>query len=189
MSNQNLYPFFDNYLWGTDLLPQFFFNLCGGTLGPAATTGLLYQPRMIGEGDCGEIGGIKISRGNGSTRRKPCPAPLCPSQIPHDWTRIWTRAAATELRRTILFQTNSIWILKSSDDRVSHSELLGFWTSSIIRYCRNYRRHNVSETGSFSVSETLRLLVSRVPDCARSKKIRYNSEQFNLVRVFLCQEI
>jgi hypothetical protein len=32
----------------------FFFNLCGGTLGTAATAGLLYQPRMIGEGDCGE---------------------------------------------------------------------------------------------------------------------------------------
>jgi hypothetical protein len=31
-----------------------FFYLCGGTLGTAATTGLLYQPRMIGEGDCGE---------------------------------------------------------------------------------------------------------------------------------------
>jgi hypothetical protein len=41
----------------------FFFKLCGGTLGTAATTGLLYQPRMIGHGDCGEIGGMKIGRG------------------------------------------------------------------------------------------------------------------------------
>jgi hypothetical protein len=24
--------------------------------------GLLYQPRMIGDGDCGEIGGMKIGR-------------------------------------------------------------------------------------------------------------------------------
>jgi hypothetical protein len=63
---------------------QFFFNLCGGTLGTAATTGLLYQPRMIGEDDCGEMGGIKISRGNRSTRRKPAPTPLCLPQIPHD---------------------------------------------------------------------------------------------------------
>jgi hypothetical protein len=63
---------------------NFFFNLCGGTLGTAAITGLLYQPRMIGDGDgdCGEIGGMKISRGNRSTRRKPAPAPLCPPQIP-----------------------------------------------------------------------------------------------------------
>jgi hypothetical protein len=62
----------------------FFFNLCGGTLGTAATTGLLHQPRMIGDGDCGEIGGMKIGGGNRSTRRIPAPAPLCLPQIPHD---------------------------------------------------------------------------------------------------------
>jgi hypothetical protein len=62
---------------------NFYFNLCGGTLGTAATTGILYQPRMIGDGDCGEIGGMKISRGNRSTRGKPAPAPLCPPQNPH----------------------------------------------------------------------------------------------------------
>jgi hypothetical protein len=62
----------------------FFFNFCGGTLGTAATTGLLYKPRRIGEGDCGEIGGMKIVRGNRTTRRKPAPAPLCPPQIPRD---------------------------------------------------------------------------------------------------------
>jgi hypothetical protein len=39
---------------------------------------------MIGDGDCEEIGGMKISRGNRSTLRKPTPAPLCPPQIPHD---------------------------------------------------------------------------------------------------------
>jgi hypothetical protein len=61
-----------------------FFNLCGGTLGTAATTGLMYQPQMIGEGDCGYIGEMKIGRGNRSTQRKPAPAPLCPPQIPHD---------------------------------------------------------------------------------------------------------
>jgi hypothetical protein len=43
---------------------DFFFNSRRGTLGTAATTGLVYQPRMIGEGDCGEIGGMKIGRGN-----------------------------------------------------------------------------------------------------------------------------
>jgi hypothetical protein len=53
-------------------------------LGTAATTGLLYQPQMIDDGDCGEIGGMKIGRGNRSIRRKPAPAPLCPPQIPHD---------------------------------------------------------------------------------------------------------
>jgi hypothetical protein len=48
-----------------------------GLFGTAATTDLLYQPQMIGDGDCGEIGGMKIGRGNRSTRKKTCPnAPL-----------------------------------------------------------------------------------------------------------------
>jgi hypothetical protein len=51
-----------------------------------ATTGLLYQPQMIDDGDCGAIGGMKICRGNRSTRRKPASVPLCPPQIPHDQT-------------------------------------------------------------------------------------------------------
>jgi hypothetical protein len=40
-------------------------------------------------GDCedGEFGGMKIGRGNRSTRRKPAAAPLCPPQIPLDQTR------------------------------------------------------------------------------------------------------
>jgi hypothetical protein len=68
-------------------------------LGTAATTGLLYQPQLIDDGDCGEIGGMKIGRGNRSTRRKPAPAPLCPPQIPHDQTRARTRAAAVGSQR------------------------------------------------------------------------------------------
>jgi hypothetical protein len=49
-------------------------------LGTVATSGLLYKPQMIDEGDCGAIGGMKIGRGNQSTRRKPAPAPLCPNR-------------------------------------------------------------------------------------------------------------
>jgi hypothetical protein len=33
----------------------------GWDFGTAATTGLLYQPQMIGDGDCGEIGGMKVT--------------------------------------------------------------------------------------------------------------------------------
>jgi hypothetical protein len=40
-------------------------------LGTAAATGVLYQPQMIDDGDCGAIGGMKIGRGNRSTWRKP----------------------------------------------------------------------------------------------------------------------
>jgi hypothetical protein len=67
--------------------------ICGvglSPLGTAATSGLLYKPQMIDEGDCGAISGMKISRGNRSTRRKPAPAPLCPPEIPHDQTRART---------------------------------------------------------------------------------------------------
>jgi hypothetical protein len=45
------------------LIPIFFFNFCGGTLGTAATTGLLYPPRLIGESDCGEIDEMMIGKG------------------------------------------------------------------------------------------------------------------------------
>jgi hypothetical protein len=33
-------------------------------LGTVATSGLLYKPQMIDEGDCGATGGMKIGRGN-----------------------------------------------------------------------------------------------------------------------------
>jgi hypothetical protein len=69
-------------------------------LGTAATTDLLYQPQMIDDGDdCGAIGGIKIGRGERSTRRNPVATPLCPPQIPHDLTRALTRAAAEGSQR------------------------------------------------------------------------------------------
>jgi hypothetical protein len=68
-------------------------------LGTAATSGLLYKPQMIDEGDCGAIGGMKIGRGNQSTWRKPAPAPLCPPQIPHDQTLARTRAVAVGSQR------------------------------------------------------------------------------------------
>jgi hypothetical protein len=78
-----------------------FFYYWGGTksLRTAATSGLLYKPQMIDEADCGAIGGMKIGRGNRSTRRKPAPAPLCPPQIPHDQTRARTRAATVGSQR------------------------------------------------------------------------------------------
>jgi hypothetical protein len=54
---------------------------------------------MIGEGDCAAIGGMKIGRGNRSTRIKPATAPLCPPQIPLDQTRDRTRAVAVVSQR------------------------------------------------------------------------------------------
>jgi hypothetical protein len=40
-----------------------------------------------GDYEDGEFGGIKIGRGNRSTRREPAPASLCPLQFPLDQTR------------------------------------------------------------------------------------------------------
>jgi hypothetical protein len=78
----------------------FFFSGVGlSPVGTAATSVLLYKPQMIDESDCGATGGMKIGRGNRSSRRKPAPAPLCPPQIPHDQTRALTRAAAVGSQR------------------------------------------------------------------------------------------
>jgi hypothetical protein len=38
---------------------------------------------------CGAIGGMRVGRGNRSTRTKPAPVPLCTPQIPYDLT--WAR--------------------------------------------------------------------------------------------------
>jgi hypothetical protein len=66
-------------------------------LGTVAATGLLYQPQVIDDGDYEAIGGMKIRRGNQSTRSKPVPAPFCPSQIPHNltWDRAWSAAVGS----------------------------------------------------------------------------------------------
>jgi hypothetical protein len=69
-------------------------------LGPLGTSATEW-PLVLAPGDYdnGEIGGIKIGRGNRSTRRKPAPAPLCPPQIPLEQTRARTRAAAVGSQR------------------------------------------------------------------------------------------
>jgi hypothetical protein len=70
-----------------------------GPLGTSATVGLLYQPRMIDDDNYGAVGGMRIGRGNRSTRRKPAPVPLCPPQIPHHliWDRTRGKPATNHL--------------------------------------------------------------------------------------------
>jgi hypothetical protein len=60
--------------------------------------GLLYKLRVIDD-ECVAVGGMRIGRGNLSTRRKTAPVPVCPSQIPHDLTWARTRVAAMRSRR------------------------------------------------------------------------------------------
>jgi hypothetical protein len=68
-----------------------------GPLGTSATEWPIVP--APGGYDDGEFGGMKIGRGNRSTRRKPAPAPLCPPLIPLDQTRARTRAAAVGSQR------------------------------------------------------------------------------------------
>jgi hypothetical protein len=56
-------------------------------------------PAPDDDDECGAVGGMRIGRGNRSTRRKPAPVPLCPPQIPHHLTWARTRAAAVGSRR------------------------------------------------------------------------------------------
>jgi hypothetical protein len=54
--------------------------------------GLLYQPWMIDDDECGAVGGMRIGR------KKPAPVSLCPPQIPHDrtWARTWATTVESQ---------------------------------------------------------------------------------------------
>jgi hypothetical protein len=83
---------------GQPLDPSFLVCWSGVRLSPLGTSAT-YQPRMRDDDECGAVGGMRIGRGNRTTRRKPAPVPLCPPQIPHDLTCARTRAAAVGSRR------------------------------------------------------------------------------------------
>jgi hypothetical protein len=72
----------------------------GVQTGPTRHVGHFW-PIVPAPGDCEdrEFGGMKIGRGDRSTRRKPAPTPLCPPQIPLDQTRARTRAAEVGSQR------------------------------------------------------------------------------------------
>jgi hypothetical protein len=72
-------------------------------------TGQLYQHWMIGN-ECGAVGGMRIWRGNRSTRRKPNPVPLCPPRIPHVLTRARTWDPAVGSRRLTIWAMARPWI-------------------------------------------------------------------------------
>jgi hypothetical protein len=54
---------------------------------------------MVDAEECGTVGGMRIDKGNRSTRRKPTPVPFCPPQIPREETRARTWTAAVGSRR------------------------------------------------------------------------------------------
>jgi hypothetical protein len=95
-------------------------------LGTAATVGLLYQPQMtwwwLWSNWWNEVG-----RGSRSTRRKPATALLCPPQIPHDLTRIRTRAAAVGSQRLTAWAM--VRPLMGPSLPIQHPGNLSFWGS------------------------------------------------------------
>jgi hypothetical protein len=109
----------------------FFLVSLGGVrlspLGTSATVGLLYQPRMMDD-DYGAVGGMRIGKGNRSTRIKPTPVPLCPPQIPHDlaWDR--TRAAAVGSQRL------AAWAMARSSNILSERVLSSGIYRSVVRW-------------------------------------------------------
>jgi hypothetical protein len=121
-------------------------------LGTAATSGLLYQPQMIDDGDCGAISGMKIGRGN-CTWRKPAPVPLCSPQIPHDLTQAQTQATmvgsqwltAWAMART--FSNCSLdWELSQNVASRIFGKLISMWKFQRRKglYKKNLRTNNPS---------------------------------------------
>jgi hypothetical protein len=66
---------------------------------PLGTAASIWPIVPAPDDEFGVVGGMRVGRGNRSTRRKPAPVPLCPPQIPHDPTWDRTRAAAVGSRR------------------------------------------------------------------------------------------
>jgi hypothetical protein len=95
---------FTNRVVVSKLLIMIFFLICivGGEvqMGPLGTSATEWSivPAPV-DYDDREFGGMKIGRGNRSTRRIPAPAPLCPPQNPLDQTWSRTRAAALDSQR------------------------------------------------------------------------------------------
>jgi hypothetical protein len=66
---------------------------------------------MIDDDDYGAVGGMRVGRGNRSTRRKPAPVPLWPPQIPHDLT--WDRRGGKPATNRLSYGTAFyIWTKK-----------------------------------------------------------------------------
>jgi hypothetical protein len=92
----------------------------------SATTGLLYHLRMIGDAECGAVGGTRIGMGNWSTWRKPAPVPLYPPQIPYDltWARTWVAMVVSRRLTPELCHGLACFIGSSSDCTASNHKWL-----------------------------------------------------------------
>jgi hypothetical protein len=89
---------------------------------------LLCQPWIIDD-ECGAVGGMRIGRGNRSTRRKPTSVPICPPQIPHNltWARTLDTAGLTDLV-TVTTDGQSILMLSPHMEPKTRFLLLTDWS-------------------------------------------------------------
>jgi hypothetical protein len=91
--------------FSTSILVFFFLVSWGGMrLSPLGTSAINWPivpapDDDVDDDECGAVGGMRIGKGNRSTRRKPAPVPLRSPQISHDLTLGRTRAAAVGNRR------------------------------------------------------------------------------------------
>jgi hypothetical protein len=116
----------------TEPLPNFFLiYIVGGEskLGPLGTSATEWPiVPAPGDYDDGEIGRMKIGKGNRSTRRKPAPAPLCPPQIPLDQTRA-AAVGSQGLTAWAMARPLSRWLATIGDtntDKVSLEEFMKY---------------------------------------------------------------
>jgi hypothetical protein len=100
--------------------------------------GLFYHPRMIDD-ECEAVSGMRIVRGNRSTRRKPAPVPLSRPQITQDLTWARTRTAAVGSRRlTAWAMERPFYRLTKKTDS---NNWMGDQTSNFTGQHRNYSRN------------------------------------------------
>jgi hypothetical protein len=105
---------------------SFFFLVSWGgvrlsLLGTSATNWpIVPAPDVDNDDECGAVGGMRIDRGNRSTRRKPTPVPLFLPQIPHDQTWARTRAVAVGSRRL------TTWVTTRPAHNVARDHLWNF---------------------------------------------------------------
>jgi hypothetical protein len=88
--------------------------------------------------DYGALGGMRIGRGNRSTRRKPAPVPLCPPQIPHDLGSNPGRRGGKPATNRLSYGTASTLDISGPEDGTStfprnDGELLPDYTTSHSR--------------------------------------------------------
>jgi hypothetical protein len=78
----------------------FYYYLVCGTIGTAATPGLLCQPRVIVKMIVEKQMECRLTRETEVLGEKTCPsATFVHHKIPHDQTRVWIRAATVGSRR------------------------------------------------------------------------------------------